>query len=136
MTSRASITPPPQRLPPLSSNRSLHKALKAPAPRADISPFLRAEGPYLTFDMLKKQEEKEGKRRWITRRGFSTAVKCRPRYIPNYVQATVSANPATHQFRECNRGRWLAGDFKPAKYKSLHRANYSNMEIKLDLSFH
>ena len=135
MKSRSSITPPPQRLPPLTTHRSLHRALKTPAPKGDLSPFLRAEGPYVTFEMLKKQEEKEGKRRWITRRGFSTAVKCEPRFIPNYVQATAGENPSTHQFRRCNKVRWLAGDFKPARYSSLHRAHQSIIAIKADFSF-
>lgn len=79
----------------------------------------------MTFDMLKKQDEKEGKRRWVTRRGFSTAVKCEPRFIPNYVQATAGENPSTHQFRQFNKSRWLAGDFKPAKYNSKHDATHS-----------
>ena len=79
----------------------------------------------MTFEMLKKKDEKDGKRLWVTRRGFSTAVKCEPRYIPNYVQATVGENPSTHQFRQCNKNRWLAGDFKPAKYTSQHCAKPS-----------
>lgn len=132
MKSRSSLTPQPPRLPPLSTHRSLHRALKSPIPRGDLSPYLRPQGPYITFEMLKKEEEKEGKRRWVTRRGFSTAVKCEPHYIPNYVQATTGENPSTHQFRQCYKSRWLAGDFKPAKYTSQHSTKPSFIA---DLSF-
>lgn len=137
MTSRPSLTPPPQRLPPLTTYRSLHRAIKPSTQhRGDISPYLRAEGPYVTLEMLKQQEEKEKKKRWITKKGFNTAVKCEPRFIPNYVQAAVGANPSTHQFRQCIKSRWLAGDFKPARYHSLHRSHKSALEIQADHSFH
>ena len=58
-----SLTPPPLRLPPLqlnSSPRTVRRGSRdnTARPQGEFSPYLRIEGPYLTFEMMKKLEEK------------------------------------------------------------------------------
>lgn len=85
--------------------------------------YLRAEGPYITYQMIKRQEEKvgirqENKKRWLTKIGFRSAAKSKERFIPNYVQASPSANPTHHSFRDTRRDHWIAGAFRPPAYLS------------------
>ena len=85
--------------------------------------YLRSEGPYITYEMIKRQQERvsytqDSKKKWITKTGFRSAARSFERFIPNYVQASPSENPSLHVFRDTDRRRWLAGAFRPSAYLS------------------
>jgi hypothetical protein len=87
------------------------------------SRFIRPEGPYITFEMIRRMKEKveitqENQKKWLTPRGFSTSVRAKEQFIPNYVQASPSESPKLHHFREANKEKWLSGPFVTAPYRS------------------
>ena len=112
------ISKQPMRLGPSSGSS------KSANSRASLeSRYLRAEGPYITYEMIRKMREKvrnsqEEKKKWITPHGFATSVRPLKRFIPNYVQASPSENPKLHSYRDANREKWLGGPFIPAPYHS------------------
>ena len=122
----ASRSNPSIQLPPLKLIRESRSPVSTKSANSRFSletKYLRPEGPYITFDMIRKMREKvrarqESKKKWLTPRGFSTSVRSLERFIPNYVQASPSESPKSHSYREANRGKWLSGPFVPAPYQS------------------
>ena len=85
------------------------------------SAFIRPEGPYITYEMIRRLDEKvpptqESKKKWLTRKGFTTSIRRKDRFISNYVQATPSEVPVLHHYRDTHREKWLGGAFRPAHY--------------------
>jgi len=81
----------------------------------EIKGFVTSAGPYITPEDIRRVEYRESKRRWIQPRSFYCSVKTRPHFISNYVQATPSQVPLLHSYREIEKNKWLAGDFRPTR---------------------
>jgi hypothetical protein len=100
-------------LPKHSSKNS--RSAKSVRSFQEIKGFVTTVGPYISPDEQRRKDEIRSKEKWIQPRNFLSSVKIRPNFIPNYVQATPSQFPLLHSYREINRTRWLAGDFRPTR---------------------
>lgn len=64
----------------------------------------------MTFEEMKKKEEKENKKKWISKQGFANSVNrslSKSLLIPNYVNLTPSESPLNHHFRDIKKSKWI-----------------------------
>lgn len=65
-----------------------------------------------------RQDEKENKKRWLTKGDFlkfvGKATLHKPRYISNYVNTTPSEPVCNYKFRKDSKEKWVA----PKNFKS------------------
>ena len=105
--------------PPSLTHRRTQSTKKARHPvslNLSVDLSIRAEGPYLTYSMIRRMAENEAKKKWLSPQGFIAVSKPKPSFIPNYVGATPSQAPVLHSYRDVEKQKWLHGNFKPGKY--------------------
>lgn len=68
--------------------------------------------PYIDPEEKRRQEEKDNKKKWITRGDFlkfvGKATLNKPRYIPNFVNLTPSDSAINYKFRMDRKEKWIA----------------------------
>ena len=90
---------------------------------ANTEASLRSEGPYLTYDDIRRRAEVESRRNWVVPHGFKLYSKSKPNFIGNYVRASPSQFPLLHAYREVRKEKWLAGNFRPGRYSQRRLVN-------------
>jgi len=96
------------------STRRTRNSSHSSSSSLDVS--LRSEGPYLTYDEIRRRADIESRKMWLVPQGFRLYNQSKPRFIGNYVGASPSQFPLLHAYREVRKEKWLAGNFKPGKY--------------------
>jgi len=72
--------------------------------------YLRNSSPYFSEEDKRIMDEREGRKKFMTPKGFCVSVgkySFPPKYISNYVQMTPSENPLTYRFRPVNKLKWI-----------------------------
>lgn len=75
-------------------------------------------GLYKDPEARLREEQREGRKKWVNARNFDLALSKSPRPAnpPISVHLTPSEPANQHAFREEKKGKWLAGQFKVASY--------------------
>jgi hypothetical protein len=66
----------------------------------------------MTYEELRMKEEKENRKKWISKNGFHNSVNkysCKQNFIKNYVNLTPSDPPSDYNFRQNLKNKWISG---------------------------
>ena len=71
--------------------------------------YIRNGSPYLSEEERRRINERQNKKKWITKKGFvcSLGNYSADREIKNYVNETPSENPFKYKFRDKNKRKWI-----------------------------
>jgi hypothetical protein len=70
---------------------------------------IRISSPYLDQYMFEHIYKVDNKKKWVSKKGFSSLTKPNPvkNYIPNYVFTTPSMSPHDFKYRNNNAKSWI-----------------------------
>ncbi len=73
-----------------------------------IQSILRISTPYISDEERAKKKYLEGKKKWISERGFNNYVANSRNYvIPTYVTRTPAEPPLQYKFRSIDKKKWI-----------------------------
>ncbi len=70
---------------------------------------MRISGPYMTYEDMRRKEDIENKKKWVSKYAFQNKVgKSAMIPISNYVRLTPSNPPVVYVFRPDEKKKWIS----------------------------
>ena len=73
--------------------------------------YLRNSGPYITYEEMRRKQEREDRKKWVDPFGFISSVNKYSKedhFIPNYVSLSPSNPPINYSFRDIKKIKWIS----------------------------